>query len=201
MGGARRRRIDAVSDTVGSRVASGAMSEPTQPLTPPIAPVRPVERVFHGDHFLDEYEWLRDKDNAEVIDYLKAENAYTEASTAHLDGLQERIFNEIATRTKQTDLTVPLRRDAYWYYNRTDEGKQYQTRCRVPVTGDEPPGTDAPAADEQVILDENVLATGSEFFALGTCEVSPDANLLAYSVDLLGDERFTLRIRDLRTGE
>jgi oligopeptidase B len=175
------------------------MSESTQPLTPPIAPVRPVERVFHGDHFLDEYEWLRDKDNPEVIDYLKAENAYAEASTAHLDGLQERIFNEIATRTKQTDLTVPLRRDAFWYYNRTDEGKQYQTRCRVPATGDEPPGTDAPAADEQVILDENELATGSEFFALGTCEVSPDANLLAYSVDLRGDERFTLRVRDLRT--
>jgi oligopeptidase B len=178
------------------------MSDSTQSLAPPIATVRPVERVRHGDTFIDDYEWLRDKDSPEVIEYLQAENAYTEASTSHLEQLQEQIYSEIVTRTKQTDLTVPLRRDQYWYYNRTVEGQQYTTRCRVPATGDEPPDMDEPAATgEQVILDENELAAGSEFFALGACEVSPDANLLAYSVDLRGDERFNLRIRDLRTGQ
>ncbi|HJQ01341.1 MAG TPA: S9 family peptidase [Jatrophihabitans sp.] len=186
------------------------MAEPTQSQSPPesgpspvppVAAVRPVERVRHGDTFVDDYEWLRDKDNPEVIGYLEAENAYTEASTAHLQQLQDTIYDEIMTRTKQTDLTVPLRRGEFWYYNRTIEGQQYQTRCRVPVTGDEPPSMDEMIPGEQVILDENELAAGNEFFALGTSEVSPDANLLAYSVDLRGDERFTLRIRDLRTGQ
>ncbi|MFL6163086.1 MAG: S9 family peptidase [Jatrophihabitantaceae bacterium] len=205
----------------------------TQLVTAPIAARKPVERLFHGDRFIDEYEWLRDKSNPEVIGYLEAENAYTEASTADLAPLRDRIFDEIVSRTKQTDLTVPVRRGAFWYYTRTVAGQQYRLYCRVPATGDTPPdladptGPTDPAdeaaeaaeaaevpssnssradptsglADEQVLLDGNRVAAASEFFSIGTYNVSPDGNLLAYSVDLTGDERYTLRIKDLTSGE
>ncbi|HEY0169010.1 MAG TPA: S9 family peptidase [Jatrophihabitans sp.] len=190
------------------------MSDQPQRPTPPVAAIKPIERVHHGDAFLDEYEWLRDKADPEVIGYLEAENAYTEASTARLEPLRQRIFDEISTRTRQTDLSVPARRGGYWYYSRTVEGQQYPIHCRLPAVGDAPPVIDGGDADsgqpsaepvaadgEQVLLDGNEIAAGSGFFALGTVDVSPDGNLLAYSVDLTGDERFTLRIKDLRTGE
>ena len=111
-----------------------------QPATGPIAARKPNERVFHDDLFVDEYEWLRDKANPEVLDYLRAENAYTEARTADLAPLQEQIFDEIVSRTKQTDLTVPVREGEFWYYTRTVEGQQYRVHCRLPATGDTPPG-------------------------------------------------------------
>ncbi|HTZ45242.1 MAG TPA: S9 family peptidase [Jatrophihabitans sp.] len=171
--------------------------------TPPTAARKPVQRTFHGDVFVDDYEWLRDKSDPEVIGYLEAENAYTEASTAGLAPLQERIFGEIVERTKQTDLTVPVRHGAFWYYVRTVEGQQYRVYCRVPATGDTPPDLESGAglAEEQVLLDGNAVAAGSEFFSMGAYDVSPDGNLLAYSIDLTGDERFTLHLKDLRTGE
>ncbi|MEO7259814.1 MAG: oligopeptidase B, partial [Jatrophihabitantaceae bacterium] len=187
------------------------MSDQSQRPTPPAAAIKPSERVHHGDTFVDEYEWLRDKTNPEVIDYLKAENAYAEAATSRLQPLRQQIFDEIATRTKQTDLSVPGRQGGYWYYSRTVEGQQYPIYCRLPAVGDAPPVIDGddglesaePVAldGEQVLLDGNQIAADSEFFALGTIEISPDGNLLAYSLDLTGDERFTLRIKDLRTGE
>src|ERR1700709_78450 len=103
------------------------MSDPQRPqqLQPPVAARKPVQRVHHGDTFVDDYEWLRDKADPEVIGYLEAENAYTEASTARLQPLRQQIFDEIAGRTQQTDLTVPSRRGDYWYYSRTVEGRQY----------------------------------------------------------------------------
>jgi oligopeptidase B len=197
--------------------------QPPQP-QPPVAAKKPIERVHHGNTFVDDYEWLRDKSDPEVIGYLEAENAYTEASTDRLQPLRQQIFDEIATRTKQTDLTVPSRRGGHWYYSRTVEGQQYPIYCRLPADGDAPPlvaepdpdvepdgdpaGDTAPAGDqttapasEQVLVNGNQLVAESGFFALGTMEVSPDGNLLAYSVDLTGDERFTLRLKDLRTGE
>ena len=178
--------------------------QPRQP-TPPVAARKPVERVHHGDTFVDDYEWLRDKADPEVIGYLEAENAYTEACTARLGALRQQVFDEIVTRTQQTDLTVPFRRGGYWYYSRTVEGQQYSIYCRLPADGDVPPvlaeeGA-ASLAGEQVLLDGNEVAAGSGFFALGTMEPSPDGNLLAYSLDLTGDERFTLRVKDLRTGQ
>jgi oligopeptidase B len=163
-----------------------------------------MERVFHGDRFVDEYEWLRDKSDPAVIGYLEAENAYTEARTADLAPLRERIFDEIVSRTKQTDLSVPVREGAFWYYTRTVAGQQYRLHCRVPATGNTPPElSDAVAGlpGEQVLLDGNEVAAGSEFFDIGTYAVSPDGNLLAYSIDLTGDERFTLRLKNLDTGE
>jgi oligopeptidase B len=170
-------------------------------LNPPVAARKPIERTHHGDVFVDDYEWLRDKTNDEVLEYLRAENSYTEARTEHLESLREAIFSEISERTLQTDLSVPARRGGFWYYSRTLEGKQYAISCRVKVDGDEPPATDGEIPGEEVMLDGNEVAGDSEFFSLGTVDVSPDGRLLAYSVDLTGDERFTLRIKDLTTGE
>ncbi|MEU7630820.1 S9 family peptidase [Nocardia sp. NPDC049220] len=192
---------------------SGTISEPgsgTPVSAAPIAKTVPTERVHHGDVFIDEYEWLRDKENSDVVAYLEAENAYTEAQTAHLGGLRDSIFDEIRARTQETDLSVPTRMGEYWYYSRSFEGKQYGVHCRCPIaaaaTGIDawtPPqlevGTEVPG--EQVLLDSNELAEGHDFFALGAFSVSHDGNLLAYSVDISGDERYVLRFKDLRTGE
>lgn len=170
-------------------------------LKPPVAARKPIERSHHGDVFVDDYEWLRDKTNEEVLDYLRAENSYTEAHTEHLESLREAIFSEISDRTLQTDLSVPARSGGFWYYARTIEGKQYALSCRVKATGDQPPATDGVIDGEEVLLDGNELAGDSEFFSLGTVDVSPDGRLLAYSIDLTGDERFTLRIKNLDSGE
>jgi oligopeptidase B len=175
------------------------MSDVTQP---PIAERHPKPREFHGDRFIDDYEWLRDKSNPKVIAYLEAENAYAEAQTAELAPVQQQIFDEIVARTQQSDLSVPVREGSFWYYTRTLEGEQYRVHCRVPASGDTPPELTGGGAlpDEQVLLDGNQLAAESNFFALGSFDVSPDSTLLAYSVDLAGDERFTLHIKDLSTG-
>jgi oligopeptidase B len=172
---------------------------------PPLARIIPSERSHHGDTVLDNYAWLAVKDDPETVAYLTAENAFTEARTGHLAELRETIFTEIRTRTKETDLSLPARKNGYWYYLRTVEGKQYGIHCRRAIAAGEtdPPSTDdgSPLEGEQILLDGNIEAGDSEFFALGALSVSPDSNLLAYSVDLAGDERFTLRVKDLRTGE
>lgn len=174
--------------------------------TPPKAKRVQTRREHHGDVFIDPYEWLRDKDSPEVIAYLEAENDYTDQLTAHLEPLRQKIFDEIKARTKETDLSVPSRRGDWWYYGRTFEGKQYAVHCRCPVA--DPDDWDPPKFDqhteipgEQLVLDENVEAEGHDFFALGAAGISLDGNLLAYSVDVVGDERYTLRFKDLRTGE
>lgn len=173
-------------------------------LEPPTATRKPTERVHHGEVVIDDYAWLLDKENPATVAYLNAENAYTEQATAHLEGLRETIFNEIKSRTQETDLTVPVRDRGYWYYTRTVEGSQYAIYCRRAVAPGEsapPIAVDgAPLDGEEVLLDGNVLAEGHDFFALGTYDVSPDGTRLAYSTDFAGDERFTLRVKDLTTG-
>ncbi|MEU7695900.1 MULTISPECIES: S9 family peptidase [Microbispora] len=170
---------------------------------PPVAKKVPLERTHHGDTVVDEYAWLLKKDDPDTIAYLEAENAYTQEMTGHLQDLQETIFKEIKGRTLETDLSVPTRKGAWWYYSRTEEGKQYGIQCRVAADGDSPPklepGTSLPG--EQVILDGNELAGDSPFFSMGTSAVSPDGTKLAYSTDFSGDERFTLRFKDLETGD
>lgn len=175
-------------------------------MNPPVAKRVDTKREHHGEVFADPYEWLRNKDDPDVIAYLEAENAYTEHVTEHLAPLRQAIFDEIKARTKETDLSVPTRRDAWWYYGRSFEGKQYSVHCRCPVA--DPDDWTPPVLDEnteipgeQVLLDENVEAEGHEFFSLGAASVSLDGNILAYSVDVKGDERYTLRFKDLRTGE
>ncbi|WP_278313578.1 S9 family peptidase [Lolliginicoccus levis] len=173
---------------------------------PPRAKQVPHHREHHGDVVVDNYEWLRDKSDPEVIGYLEAENAYTEGRTAHLAGLREKIFTEIKNRTQETDMSVPVRRGPWWYYSRTVEGQQYGLSCRCPVADDTdwtPPAVEAGAdmPGEQVLLDANKEAEGHEFFSLGSFAITEDGNLLAYGVDTAGDERYTLRVKDLRTGE
>ncbi|SEP89068.1 oligopeptidase B Serine peptidase. MEROPS family S09A [Arthrobacter sp. OV608] len=178
--------------------------------SPPVAKQVPTERKHHGDTFVDNYEWLRDKESAEVVEHLKAENAYQEAVTAHQEPLREAIFQEIKGRTQETDLSVPHRKDDWWYFSRSVEGKEYGIQCRVkaedtgnPVQDWTPPrvepGVDIPG--EEVLLDGNVEAEGKPFFSVGGTAVTVDGTLYAYAVDNSGDERFTLRIKDLRTGE
>ena len=172
---------------------------------PPVARRIRSERTYHGDTVIDEYAWLADKDDPETLRYLEAENAYTAAMTAGQAGLREEIFAEIKGRTQETDLSVPVRNGGWWYYTRTVAGKQYSVHCRraVQPREDAPPAADdgAPLAGEEILLDGNELAGDSPFFSLGAFDVSPDGKLLAYSTDFAGDERFTLRIKDLVTGQ
>ncbi|CAM3098232.1 oligopeptidase B [Williamsia muralis] len=173
---------------------------------PPVAKKIPFERKHHGDTVIDHYEWLRDKEDPEVIAFLEQQNEYTTAHTADLADLRADIYNEIKGRTQETDMSVPTRRGQYWYYARTEEGKQYALRARCPIAGPDDwtpptvePGQSVPG--EEILLDSNVEAEGTDFFSLGALSVSEDGNLLAYSVDTAGDERYTMRFKDLRTGE
>jgi oligopeptidase B len=177
---------------------------PARPV-PPAARRIPRERSHHGDTVVDEYAWLADKDNPDTIAYLEAENAYTEAMTGGQAGLRDAIFREIKGRTKETDLSVPARKGGWWYYTRTVAGKQYAIQCRCPARPGEttPPRTDegGPLPGEEVLLDCNQLAGDAPFLSLGAFGVSPDGGLLAYSTDFAGSERYTLRIKNLVTGE
>ncbi|GAA2686960.1 S9 family peptidase [Nonomuraea recticatena] len=170
---------------------------------PPLAKKVPSERTHHGDTVIDEYAWLTNKEDPDTIAYLQQENDFLKQETGHLEELQEQVFQEIKGRTQETDLSVPSRKGAWWYFSRTQEGKQYGISCRVPAEGDTPPvvTTDGTLPGEQVLLDGNELAGDSDFFSIGTSAVTPDGKLLAYSTDYKGDERFTLSFKDLQTGE
>ncbi|MCK4510357.1 S9 family peptidase [bacterium] len=159
---------------------------------PPIALRIPVADTLFGDVRVDDYRWLRDRSDPEVRVYLEAENEYTAAMTAHISELTETIYQEMLGRIKETDLSVPYLDNGFYYYERTEEGKQYPTFCRKEGSLD---------AEEVVLLDENELAREHDYFEIWAKEVSPDNRLLAYSVDSTGSETFTLYIKDLVTGE
>ena len=199
-----------MTDTTGSAPSDRSDDTFDAAATPPQAAVETEERTVHGDTFADDYAWLRHKDQPRVLEHLHAENAYTDAVTADQEPLRRAIFEEIKAHTVETDQSVPARRGAWWYFVRTIEGEQYPEHCRVPArsTGETSqdwtppqvhPGQRLPG--EQVILDCNAEAAGHGFFALGGMHVSEDGTRLAYAVDLTGDERFELRVRDLRTGD
>jgi oligopeptidase B len=168
---------------------------------PPIAKRVPTERVRHGDVVIDEYAWLRDREDPDTIAYLEAENAFTEEALAHTKDLQERLFQEIKSRIQETDLSVPVRKKGWWYFTRTEEGKQYPIHCRKPVSDADTPHAPADSTPEELLLDQNVEAGDSEFFSVGALDVSPSTTLLAWSHDRDGDEVYELRFRDLATGE
>ena len=173
---------------------------------PPVAAKHPITRSFHGRDFVDDYEWLRDKESAETRAYLDAENAWTAQSTSHLKPLEDRIFAEVKARVQETDMSLPVRSDDWWYFSRTEESKSYARMCRIPVTDPDnwtPPTIDPhkPSPNEQTFLDCNVLAEDNDFFSLGAASVTLDGTRLAYSTDTTGDERFTMRFKDLTTGE
>lgn len=170
----------------------------------PKAPRRPVERRFHGDVFLDGYEWMRDKEDPATITYLNEQNAYAETRTSHLEGLRSELFNEIKDRTQESDLSVPIRMGQFWYYNRRVEGQQYNLSCRVPVESyPERPIFEAEEipADEQIIIDHNIEAGDSDFYSVGGRTISDDGELVALATDRTGDERFDVTIRKIVGGE
>jgi len=160
------------------------------PPTPPQAPRRPHVLSLHGDERVDDWYWLRDRDDPGVRVYLEAENAYAEAVLAPVAELRERIYGEIRARVQESDDSAAVPHGDRSYFSRTVEGLQYAMHYRRPRTG----GAD------QLLLDENVLASGTDYFSLGGFEISPDHRLLAYTTDLSGAERYTLRFRDLDTG-
>ncbi len=159
---------------------------------PPVARAEPAVVTLHGESRIDEYAWLRNRHDPDTIAYLEAENRYTDALMGGTTELQERLYREMRARIRETDLSVPERLDGWLYYSRTQEGCQYPIFCRR---------QDDPEAAEQVLLEQNALAAGHEYYRLGGFEVSPDHRLLAYSVDTTGSESFTLVIKDLETGE
>ena len=165
----------------------------------PVAPRRPHRHEKHGDVRVDDYYWLRERDNPEVREYLEAENAYVRQVMAGTAAFEERLFEEIKGRIKQTDMSVPYREDAYRYYRRYEEGREYEIHCRRPIAASG--GPDAPADGEQVILDVNHVAEGHEFCQVASRPVSPGGRLLAYAVDTVGRRQYAIRVRDLDTGD
>ena len=152
----------------------------------------------HGDGREDPWFWLRERDDPEVLAYLEAENGYTDQETARLGGLRAELFEEMKARIKETDMTVPVRRGPWWYYTRTEEGRDYAIHCRRPARSrDELPPAGEPGGEEQVLLDENQLAEGSDYFAVGGAVVSHDHLWLAYATDRTGDEKYELRFLPL----
>jgi oligopeptidase B len=160
-------------------------------MNPPVAARAEHREVRHGETVSDDYFWLRQKSNPDVIRYLEAENAYTAAMTKGLLPFAESLYQEMLSHIKQTDLSVPVKRGDYLYYSRTEEGKQYAIHCRRRQ------GEGA----EEVILDLNQIAQGKKFVGLGESVVSDDQNLLAYTLDFTGFRQYTLQVKDLRTGQ
>jgi len=208
-------------------------SAPARFLSPlpaqPVAPRRPAAHAAHGDVRPDDWQWLSNRDDPAVVDYLQAENRYADEVLGPTKGLQEKLFEEIKARVAETDVSAPVFHQGWWYWSRTVAGLQYPVHCRRPdpnrslsatevlaaaraalpgagVAGDgtPPPGPQldnvAPAPGH-VILDENALAGDSPYFAIGVFDIRPDQEVLAYATDLDGSERYTLRFRDLGSGD
>lgn len=161
-------------------------------LQPPVARRIPHPITQHGETRNDPYFWLRERDNPDVIAYLEAENRYANATLSHTADLQARLYAEMRGRIKETDQSAPVRNGDYWYYTRTEEGRQYPIYCRKRGSLDAP---------EEVLLDQNALAVGEVYCRIGVFKPSPDHRLLAYSVDTSGNEQYTLFIKDLDSGE
>ena len=159
---------------------------------PPVAKKVPHVTEINGHKLVDNYFWLRDKPNPEVRAYLEAENAYTDAVMKPTEPFQKKLYDEMLGRIKETDIEVPYKEGDYFYYSRTEAGKQYQIRCRRKGSMDAP---------EEIVLDINELAKGQVFMSVAAYEVSPDGDLLAYSYDNTGFRQFTLAVKDLRTGK
>jgi oligopeptidase B len=160
--------------------------------SPPTANVIPHELEAHGDVRVDDYYWLSERGNPEVIAYLEAENAYMDTVMFSTEALQTELFEEFKGRIKQTDSSAQVPDHGYLYYNRTEDGQEYQTHCRI---------KDEPGALEEILLDVNLIAQGHDFCSAGRIRVSPESDLMSYAVDTVGRRKYTLRFKDLGTGE
>lgn len=172
----------------------------------PHATKKPQYREHHGRTFTDNYEWLRDKESEEVLNYVKAQNELTDKVTAHLSGLKQTLFHELKSRVQETDMSVPTRIGDYWYFARTEEGKQYGQQCRVPVKNKDDWTAPEVAVDkllngEEVVFDANRESQGHDFWRSGGMDLDKSGRFLVYSVDTHGDERYDVRVRDLNTGD
>ena len=179
-------------------VASCSLPMAPDPSVPPVARRVHHENHWHGEVYVDDYYWLRNKETPEVRAYLEAENAYTGHRTAHLKPMQDRIYEELVARVQQTDQDVPMRLRGYYYYTRTEEGLQYPVRCRRRAAAD---GAFDPAAAEEVLLDRNEMAAGLDFLSFGDIAVSDGDDRYAYTTDVTGFRQYTLHVRDLDTGK
>ncbi len=169
-----------------------SLTNPDTAIEPPVAKIVPHPMTIHDDTRVDNYFWLRDRTDPDTIKYLEAENEYTQAMMKDTEELQSKLYSEILGRIKQTDLSVPVKRDDYFYYSRTEEGKQYSIYCRKQGSLEAP---------EAILLDGNELGAGRKYFRVGNFSPSPNHRLLAYSVDFEGDEAYTIQVKDLVTGE
>ena len=185
-------RFSSVAPLVLLSISAAAVAQNAQTLKPPVANKIHTEKHINGAVLTDVYAWLRDRASQKVHAYLEAENAYAEASTASQKPLADKLYNETLSHIKQTDVSVPYRQHGYWYYTRTQEGKQYPVLCRKKETL---------SAPEEVMLDVNELAKGEKFMGLGEHEVSDGSNLLAYTTDNVGFRQYRLHVKDLRTGK
>jgi len=161
-------------------------------MNPPIAEKKPEELTIHGDTRIDNYYWLRERENPDVIAYLEAENTYREAVMKETETLQEKLFDEIVGRIKQTDESVPYKKNGYYYYTRYEEGKEYPVYCRKKGSLD---------AGEEIMLNVNKMAEGHEYFSVGGMSISTNNKFLAYGVDTVSRRKYTIHIKNLETGE
>lgn len=161
-------------------------------MKPPLAAQKPHELTIHGHTRIDPFYWLNDRENPEVITYLEAENAYTEAVMASTKDFQQKLYDEMLGRIQQTDMSVPYRLNGYWYYSRFEEGKEYPLYCRK---------ADKEDAQEEIMLNGNAMAEGYAYFQIGGWQVSYDNKILAYAVDTVSRRQYTVYIKNLETGE
>ncbi len=161
-------------------------------MKPPVAKLVPQKLEKHGHVRTDNYFWMKDRDNPEVIAYLKAENAYTEAAMARDKDVEEKVFAEFKARIKQTDISVPYRRDGYYYYTRTEEGKDYPIFCRKKGSLEAP---------EQIMVDANKVAEGHKFCSVHRPVISSGNDIAAYPVDTVGRRFYTIHFKNLSTGD
>ncbi len=164
----------------------------TDKVLPPVADKKPKELTIHGDTRIDNYYWLSKRDSPAVIQYLKAENAYTDAVMKHTESLQEKLYEEIKSKIKQDDESVPYKENGFYYYTRTVPETEYYLICRK--KGDI-------NAEEEVMLDVNKMAKGHSFFQLGGSAVSENNKILAYGVDTISRRKYTIYFKNLDTGE
>ena len=167
-------------------------SHPWTALTPPDVDKKPKELTTHGDTRTDNYYWLNDREDAQVISYLEAENAYTQAALQHTEPLQEQLFEEMTSRLEKDDASVPALDNGYYYYSRYEEGREYPLYCRKKGSLE---------AQEEVILNVNELAAGKEYCAVNSWSVSPDNNWLAFGIDTVSRRQYGIRLKNLKTGE
>ena len=173
-------------------MTASAFSQSNSAPKPPVADKIHTEKALNGGVLVDDYGWLRERTSAKVHEYLEAENAYAEEVTAAQKPFAEKLYKETLSHIKQTDTSVPYPKRGYWYYTRTEEGKQYPVLCRKKGTL---------SAPEELMLDVNELAKGEKFMSLGVVEVSDDSNLLAFTTDNVGFRQYRLHVKDLRTGK